>query len=346
MGLRRVVMLSVVVAALASGSAFAGEGKLTGEVFGDVYWMAADHDSAIEDISGLWLRRANLSYDYKWDDSFSGRVRVEAATPGDFESEEIMLTFIKDAWVKYTVSTHNILVGLSQVPALSLMEEIWGLRYIEKAPAELQRLVASRDMGIAAQGTFDSEKVFGYHVMAGNGNGQETELDTKKKGYAALRFRPGNLVFEAYADYEDRVSTDPASSNGDRMTYHGLAGYKTDALRAGVQYVRQERNETGDDVELRILSGWVAKEFGEQWWAFARVDRNFDENPGGDDIAYIPFSEIAANTFVVAGLDFWPTENVGFSPNVEVVLYDDPDDTALEKPDTDVIPRLTFHFTF
>ncbi len=340
MGLRRIVMLGAAMAALASGSAFAGEGKLGGEVFGDMYWMAADHDSAIEDINGLWIRRANLSYDYKWDDSFSGRVRVEAMTPGDFESDDVMLVFIKDAWVKYTVSTHNFLLGLSQTPTLALVEEIWGMRYIEKTPAELQRLAASRDMGIAAQGTFDSEKRFGYFVMAGNGNGQIGEHDAKKKGYVALRFRPGNFAVEAYADYEDRVDS------GDRTTYHGLVGYKRDDLRAGVQYVRQLRKETGEDVELSILSGWVSTEFTEKWWAFARVDRNFDPNPGGDDIAYIPFAETASNTFVVGGLDFWPTENVGFSPNVEVVVYDDPDDSSLAKPDTDVIPRLTFHFTF
>lgn len=340
MGLKRILMLGFVTLVVASGSALAGEGKLSGEVFGDWYWIAADHDSALEDENGLWLRRANLSYDYKWDDSFSGRVRVEAMTPGDFESDDIMFVFIKDAWVKYTVNTHNLLLGLSQVPALSLVEELWGMRYIEKAPAELQRLVSSRDMGLAAQGTFDQEKRFGYHAMIGNGNGQVGEHDAKKKGYLGLRFRPRNLIFEAYADYEDRVDS------GDRITYHGMAGYKDDKTRAGVQYIRQERKETGEDVELRILSGWFATEFTEKWWAFARVDRNFDENPGGDDIAYIPFSEIAANTFFVGGLDFWPTENVGFSPNVEVVVYDDPDDTALEKPDTDVIPRLTFHFTF
>src|SRR5262245_51687126 len=170
MGLKRIVMLSVAIAALASGSAVAGEGKLSGEVFGDWYWITADHDSAIEDINGLWIRRANLSYDYKWDDSFSGRVRVESQTAGDFESTDIMFTFIKDAWVKYTTGTHNLLLGLSQVPALSLIEEIYGMRYLEKAPAELQRFVASRDMGLAAQGAFDADKVFGYHAMIANGN--------------------------------------------------------------------------------------------------------------------------------------------------------------------------------
>jgi len=128
MGLKRILVLGCMTLVIASGSAFGGEGKLSGEAFGDIYWVAANHDSALEDQNGLWIRRANLSYDYKWDESFSGRVRVEAMTPGDFESDEIMFTFIKDAWVKYTVSTHNVLLGLSQTPSLSLVEEIWGMR--------------------------------------------------------------------------------------------------------------------------------------------------------------------------------------------------------------------------
>jgi len=340
MGLKRILVIGCMTLVVASGSAFGGEGKLSGEFFGDMYWVAANHDSALEDINGLWVRRANLSYDYKWDDSFSGRIRVEAQTPGDFESDEIMFTFIKDAWVKYTTGNQNFLLGLSQVPALSLIEEIYGMRYLEKAPAELQRLVSSRDMGFAAQGAFGEEKLIGYHAMIGNGNGQAGETDAKKKGYAALRFRPGNFAVEAYGDYEDRVGSD------DRQTYHGFAGYKVDRLRAGVQYVHHTRNSPGDDLEIKILSGFVTGEFTERWWAFARVDRNFDANPGGADIAYIPFDPTAANTFFMGGLDYWPTDNVGFSPNVEVVVYDDPEDSSLPKPDTDVIPRLTFHFTF
>jgi hypothetical protein len=331
MGLKRVLGLALVTLALASGLANAGEGKFSGEVFGDMYWIAADHDSAIEDLNGLWLRRINLTHDYKFDDAFSSRVRLEAATPGDFKSKDVMLVFIKDAWVKWTTGNQNVLVGLSPTPTWSLVEEMWGMRFMEKVPAELQRLGSSRDMGLAATGSFDSGKKFGYHAMIGNGNGQVGEADAKKKGSLALRVRPTeSWAFEVYGDYEDRVGS------GDRQMVHGFVGYKTTSLRSGVQYLRQLRKETGEDVELRILSAWLAAKMGEKAWAFARVDRNFDPNPEGSSIAYIPFDPTAANTFVLAGIDFWVRETVGFSPNVEVVA----------KPDTDVIPRFTFHFTF
>jgi hypothetical protein len=341
MGLKRVFTFGLATLALASGLAWAGEGKFTGEVFGDIYWVAADHDSTIEDMNGLWFRRINLTYDYKVDDVFSMRVRLEAATPGDFKSKDLMLTFVKDAWVKWTSGNQNVLLGLSQTPMVSFVEEMWGYRDIEKIPAELQRLGASRDMGIAAVGSFDSGKKFGYHAMVGNGNAQIGETDAKKKGYAALRFRPTeSWGAEAYADYEDRVDS------GDRRTFSGFVGYKSNKLRSGVQYIDQLRKETGEDVELRILSAWLAAKVSEKAWLFGRVDRNFDANPEGNKIAYIPFDPTAPNVFVLAGADFWMRDNIGFSPNVEVVVYDAPDVAGLPTPDTDVIPRFTFHFTF
>ncbi len=340
MGLKRALILVLSILATA-GIARAGEGKFSGEVFGDLYWVAADHDSAIEDMNGLWFRRINLTHDYKFDDAFSSRVRLEAVTPGDFESDETMLVFVKDAWVKWTSGNHAVLLGLSPTPTWSLVEEVWGYRFIEKVPTELQRLGASRDMGIAAVGAFGESKKIGYHVMAGNGNSQAGETDAKKKGYLGLRFRPtAAWAVEAYADYEDRVGS------GDRQTVHGFVGYKKEKLRAGVQYIRQLRKETGEDIELSILSAFLTGAISDKTWLFGRVDLNMDANPGGDDIAYIPFDESASNTFILVGVDYWMRETVGFSPNVEVVVYDEPDTAGLPTPDTDVIPRFTFHFTF
>ncbi len=340
MGLKRELILGLSMLAMA-GVAHAGEGTFSGEVFGDIYWIAADHDSAIEDMNGLWLRRINLTHDYKFDDAFSSRVRLEAATPGDFESKDLMLAFIKDAWVKWTAGNHAVLLGLSPTPTWSLVEDVWGYRFLEKVATELQRLGSSRDMGIAAVGAFGESKKLGYHVMAGNGNAQVGETDAKKKGYLGLRFRPTDAwSVEAYGDYEDRVDS------GDRQTVHGFLGYKKEKLRSGVQYIRQLRKETGDDVELRVLSAFVAGAISDKTWLVARVDRNFDPNPEGDRIAYIPFDPTAPNTFILVGVDYWARDNVGFSPNVEVVVYDDPEVAGLPTPDTDVIPRFTFHFTF
>jgi len=341
MGLKRVFMIGLAVLALASGLAHAGEGKFSAEVFGDVYWVAADHDSAIEDMNGLWFRRINLTYDHTFDDAFSARIRLEAMTPGDFKSKELMLTFVKDAWIKWTTGNQNVLLGLSPTPTWSLVEDMWGLRAIEKVPAELQRLGASRDMGIAGLGYFDAGKKFGYHAMVGNGNAQVGETDAKKKGYLGLRYRPTEAWgIEVYGDYEDRIDS------GDRRTIHGFAGYKAAKLRVGLQYIDQLRKETGEDVELRILSGWIEKAVTDKTWLYARVDRNFDANPEGNRIAYIPFDPTAPNYFILGGVDFWVRDNIDFSPNVEVVVYDEPEIAGLPTPDTDVIPRFTFHFTF
>ncbi|HXV13257.1 MAG TPA: hypothetical protein VEC56_03535, partial [Candidatus Krumholzibacteria bacterium] len=160
-------------------------------------------------------------------------------------------------------------------------------------------------------------------------------------GYLGLRFRPtAAWAVEAYADYEDRIDS------GDRQTVHGFVGYKAEKARAGVQYIRQLRKETGEDVELQFVSAFLTGAITEKAWLFGRVDLNMDANPEGDRIAYIPFDPTASNTFILVGLDYWVRETVGFSPNVEVVVYDEPDTAGLPTPDTDVIPRFTFHFTF
>jgi hypothetical protein len=63
----------------------------------------------------------------------------------------------------------------------------------------------------------------------------------------------------------------------------------------------------------------------------------------------------ATYTYVVGGLDWTLHEekndkgklvaDVHLMPNVEAVFYDEPVGGG-EAPDTDVIPRITFHFRF
>jgi hypothetical protein len=337
--LKRMVLAGLVLAS-AAAPASAGEGKFSALTFGDVYWVAANHDSTIEDMNGLWIRRVNLTYDHKFDDTYSARLRLEAAQPGDFETTPTVPSFVKDAWVKWQKRGQAVLIGVQPAPALLLYEDIWGYRAVEKVPVELQGLETSRDGGVAATGDFGEEKVFGYYVMVGNGTHVNAETNTKKKGAVSLRFRPvEGLVLEAYGDYEDRVES------ADRATYYGFAGYQTDRLRAGAQYAQQTRNEVGEDVELRIISGFVAGRASDRLWLFGRVDRNMDPNPGGASIQYIPFDPNAANTFFTGGLDFAVAEGVNLIPNVEAVVYDEPE-AGGETPDADVILRLTFQGKF
>jgi len=337
-----------VVLAASTTPALAGDGKWSGEVFGDAYWFAAHHDSLVEDQNGMWIRRINLSYDYKFSDVYSARVRLEAASPGDFTSTN-MLTYIKDAWFKWATSNHAVLVGLQQTPTFNVIESVWGYRSVEKPPVDLQRMGFSRDLGIGAQGSFGADKHVGYHVLIADGSSTASESNRGKKVMGSLTFRPTNkLVVEGYADYEDRTN------DADRTTWQAFAGYQSEKLRAGVEWSKQVRNIVGDDVDLTVYSGFVAAQASARMWIYARVDRNDDPNPDGEKIAYLPFDPDAANTFVLGGIDWllWQEKNdagkliadVHLMPNIEAVFYDAP--AAGPTPNDDVVPRLTFWMRF
>lgn len=334
-------VLAVLTLAATAVPAFAGEGKFSALLFGDAYWMAANHDSTIEDMSGVWIRRFYLTYDQKFDDVWSARLRLEASQPGDFKTASTISAFMKDAYVKYQPGNHAALIGIQPSPTLVLYEDVWGYRAIEKVPVELQGFGSSRDTGIGLQGDFGENKRVGYHLLAGSGNGVNAENNTKKKGMASIHFRPtAHLVLEGYYDYEDRINS------ADRVTYYGFAGWQADKLRAGAQFAQQTRHEVGEDVDLRIVSGFLTGALNDKLWLFGRVDRNMDPNPQGDSIAYMPFASVSANTFFIAGADFMVAAGVNIMPNVEITVYDDPEVAGPPKPDTDVMARLTFQGKF
>jgi hypothetical protein len=277
-------------------------------------------------------------------------VRFGALSPDFTQTSANMVPYMKDAWVKWASGTHGIILGLQQTPLSNLVETVFGYRSIERGPGDLHGFGGSRDIGFGAQGTFDANKRFGYHLLFGNGGGTKSEDSTKKKAMLALSVKPTDaLVLEVYGDYEDRVN------DGDRKTMQVFLGYMADRFRAGVQYTQQNRAVTGEDLELPIISGFLAGSVSEKLWLFARVDHMTEPNPQGDKIAYVPMVTNATYTYVVGGLDWTLHEekndkgklvaDVHLMPNVEAVFYDEPVGGG-EAPDTDVIPRITFHFRF
>jgi hypothetical protein len=61
--------------------------------------------------------------------------------------------------------------------------------------------------------------------------------------------------------------------------------------------------------------------------------------PGADAIAYLPISTASPFKTVLAGLELFKG-SLRISPNVEIVAYDAGD------VDTDIVPRLTFFWTW
>lgn len=332
--------LALMIATL-TGPAGGDDGKLSGYMFGDYYIVAASHDSKMERQNGFWFRRIYVTYDRRLTPEFATRFRLELNSLGDFSATSLRMTpFVKDAYLKWTRARHNILFGLSPSPTWEVVEKIWGYRSVEKTPLDLQRLGGSRDFGVAFQGAFDPNKKLSYHLMIGNGSDTGSEVDKDKKVYLSLTAAPiKGLTVEAYADWEGR----PAGK--DRYAFQGFVSYERPAFRAGAQIAQQTRKSgtSAPDARLEIASLFVAGRLVPKAWALARFDRMFDPNPEGDKIPYIPFAKNARSNLFLLGVDLTPVKDVHIIPNVEAVFYDD--ETG-PKPKNDLIPRLTFYYTF
>ncbi len=330
----------IVLVALTVTGLFAGDGKLSGYMFGDYYYVAKNHDPEVEDKNGFWFRRIYFTYDNKLSEEWSVRFRMEMNSPGDFTTSTSLDPFLKDGYVKWSRSGHAVILGLSSTPTWGHVESVWGYRSVEKTAVDLYKFGSSRDFGLAAKGKFGVQKKGFYHAMVGNGSSTRSETNSGKKLALAVGYElaPG-LTFEAYGDFEER----PGRSN--RYTGQGFLGYKTETWRAGGQFVHQTRQKSVGEDELEIVSAFGAIKLGPRVWGFARVDRALDALPGASGISYLPISEASEFTFFLLGVDVAPHEQVHLMPNVEIVTYDDPG-AGIATPDTDVIPRVSFFYTW
>ncbi|MCH8033826.1 MAG: hypothetical protein IH950_08755 [Bacteroidetes bacterium] len=315
-------------------------GKFSGYMFGDYYYFFKDHKPGLNDQRGIWFRRIYFTYDYKINSSFSTRLRLEMSNEFNFEEATTMIPFVKDAWFKYKFSNQALIIGISPTPTFQIMEKIWGYRAVEKTPLDLQRMASSRDFGLALKGKLDEKGMFKYNIMFSNGSSNKQEIDKGKSGLLSLAFYPvKEFVIEVYGDYADHEG----STNW--YTLQAFLGYKTKTVRAGIMYADQTRqSEDVEDQKMRVASLFIVGEVSEKFSLFGRADRNFDPNPQGDDIPFIPFDPTASNIFFVVGVDWHPVKQVRFMPNVEFVKYDENDDGVT--PVSDVIGRITFFWGF
>ena len=347
--MRRVLLFTGVAIGILWNRAY-GEGKLSGYLFGDFYYVAADHDTtltSLEGQNGFWIRRAYFTYDNDFEENFTARFRIEVNSPGDFKTSGLLNPYVKDAYVKWNPkgSRHSILFGLSATPTWDLSESLYGYRSVEKTPLDIQKFAGARDLGIAFQGSFDEEKKFGYHLLLANGEGTKSETNKEKKAYLALDAKPTkSLVFQVYGDIEGGKM-----ENMQIITLQGFAYLGGDPGRIGVLVARQTIglgvDSAGADVDtsLILVSGFGVKRLSSKVSIFARGDLSLNGNVKITSVDYLPLDPTIKNTIVIVGFDYKLGEKVNILPNVEVVSYSV---DVGEAPDADILAKLTVFYKF
>jgi hypothetical protein len=322
----------------------AGQPRFTisGLVYGDFYYVAANHRDELVDRNGFWLRRLYLTYDQALTQAFSMRVRLEANSEGDFVSTGVNNVYLKDAWLRWTHGAHAVAAGLVPTPQIEFVEAFQGYRSIEKTPIDLYRWDASRDLGIGLQGRVGNAGRTSYAIQVGNGSGTGSEVDRSKAVRAQVGHRfAGGLVLEGYTDWQDQPD------GRDISTIDAFAGWQVRRWRASVEYGRQKRREAGEtgmDLDLEYLSAFGTVSVTSKLALVARVDRNLDPIPDGETIDYMPFAETARSVFGYAALDVTLAPTVHLIPNVEWTKYGRVPAGSI--PASDFVPRVTLFFSW
>ncbi len=319
--------------------------RFTGLVFGDFYDFSSHHQAKFEGQNGFWFRRLYFTYDHTFSPKIAMRWRIEMNSNGALTSASLT-PYVKDGWIRWNYYGRQMaMLGIQPTTTFDFLDTFWGLRHIEKTPADLYKIDSSRDFGLTLSGPFNETGTLKYSAQVGNDSGQNSEADKNK----ALRFEaryeanPGFVVQGFYGLFSRPLGAD-------RTTYQGFAGYQHKMGRVGVQYLYQQRKPASTAAagtpatKLHVISGfgvWHVKP--QQVSLFARVDRFQDPIPDGA-IDYLPVDTREAFTFATGGLEYYIHPNLRISPNIEAVTYSNPSSGA--KPKNTLVARMTVYWTW
>ncbi len=317
------------------GTAIANEhGKLSVTVFGDAYFAANHHSSTVNGMGGFWFRRIYLTYDRKLEGGFAARIRFEAASPGDFSTDDKLATKFKDAYLSNAGAGGTAYFGLTINPLIGGYEGYHkGYRAVERTPLDLFKMSGSRDTGIGFKGHLGDKT--DYWLMVGNDSGTGSETNKGKAFYVNLNHKLApNLDLNATGVYADKAGSDHWT------TAAVFLGYKGDKFEGSLFYGHQTRSiSSAADVSLDVVSVYIAAPASSKVKPFFRADFVNGAVPGANKIKYLKMATTASPSLFLVGVDMKLSDNVHLVPNVEWVSYSNP--TSGSTPSTDLFFRLT-----
>ena len=335
-------------------------GKFSGLMFGDYYWYYRWHQDQISDTNptsvegqqGLWFRRIYFTYDFAYNEKLSTRFRLEINSNGDFEGGDLV-PYVKDAnlaW--FYTGKQQLTVGIEPTLTFNWFDGLWGLRHVEKTPADLYRIDTSRDFGVIFEGPTPVRNL-SYAAQFGNDSGNGSETNTGK----VLRFegrydRNRGVALEGFYSFSSR----PAGEH--RHTAQGIAGFRNDVARVVAQYLWQERRSGHPAVANQTISIWsgfgvwdVLPKKADLFFRVDKVDGHLGDVetglPGAEGIDYWLLSSQSPFTLSIVGGEWYLHPSVRVGPNLELARYaHDPDPANFPGRRNDSIFRVTFFWTF
>jgi hypothetical protein len=307
---------------------------IKGDVFMD-YMYSKNHAGSETDKNGLLFRRIYLSLNKTFDDKLGAKAQLEMSS-SDFKSASTKMTpTVKDLYLSWALSSNHLLVaGIQGNTTVTRLEKFYGLRYVEKTPADLFKHESTRETGISVNGRLANELF--YHVLFGNGEGNSSENNRGVYVSSSLAFQSEHVL----AEVNGHFNSDRKGANVFERTVNAVFGYRNSSFRAtaSAHYMEQEDKDlnvlTGKST---VLSGFVYVTVTENSGLFLRVDKPIDGTSANPD--YYALSANEEFTLFLFGYTSSLHKMITFSPNIAFVDYN----TSTE---SDLIAKMTVNFKF
>ena len=314
-------------------------------MFGDYYWFSQSHRDQVSPSDPTPIRTCTacgfgvyFTYEYAYSAHSQHQVSARGKQQRRFHGRGHRALRERRLVEMDHAHEQQLTLGIQPTLTFDWLDEFWGLRHIEKSPADLSPRFLAR-LRIHVQWPLGPCRAR-YAAQFGNesGSGSETQEGKILRFESRYERKPG-IALEGFYSFSTRAEGEH------RHTAQGIAGFRSPTARVGGQYLWQVRKPGPDlpNQEISVWSGFAVWERPNRADLFFRVDAVTGDLGGvetgllgAEEIDYWLLSSQSPFTMWIGGGEaLHPSVRLG--PNLELVRYSkDPD--AVNFPDDGRIP--------
>jgi hypothetical protein len=310
-------VVSSAVAANKPKPTWADNTTVSGRVYSDISNVNLTPSPKATNGTGFDIKRAYLGVDHKFNDVWSASLLVDFAPNGvdvgtgsgsagatPLQGSEV----VKNAFVQAKFDPAFIVqVGEANMPWIPFVEDVYGYRYVEKVPVDLNKDGNSADSGVFAKGSF-AGGIFNYAVAAVDGAGYKNDVRSKSMdfegrvnvNYMGFIGAIGGYTGKESLDIQNATPTTPHTATRE----DALVAYTNPMFRVGFEYFEATAWKTLASVNAdkqEESSVFASYNFTPQIAAFGRYDWG---NPSKN------LAPSEKNTYYNLGLSYEPVKVV------------------------------------
>ena len=294
------LMLTAVPVMAQESDDFKPSGKFFGLLFANYHTTFTDGTNT----SAFEVNRSYFGYDFSFSREISSRIMYDGTTEV-INGKTIYSGYLRNAYLQYDNGKFLLRGGLIGAEQISLMEKIWGYRYVTKPPIDYSGMIQAADLGLMT--VVQAGELLDIDLSVTNGRGFK---DITPNG--TYRFSAGFTLTPAehmmVRGFYDMMGTSGRMQRTASLT----AAWMGPKFTAGAEYFRQDnaamtegRNYSGTSIFTRVP-------LSEKVRLFARYDRITSVVMEEDSD---PWNLNRDGSYIFAGIDFSPAKNVRISPN-------------------------------